>query len=74
MQMRRIDTRKRSHVSEKGKNDTRCGGCAWLTERYNLNYKGEPVLGRCCHSEYAVLLSGSACENFKMREDEHRES
>lgn len=65
--MKRIDTRKRSHVSEKGKNDTRCGGCAWLTERYNLNYKGEPVLGRCCHSEYAVLLSGSACEKYKPR-------
>lgn len=72
--MRKNDTRWRSHVSENGKNDTRCGDCVWLTERYNLNYKGEPVLGRCRHSEFAVLLSGTACENFKIREDEDRES
>ena len=65
--MRRIDTRKRSHVSETGENDTRCRDCLWLTERYNLNYKGEPVLGRCRHSEHAVLLSGKACKKYKER-------
>ena len=65
--MRRNDTRQRSHVSKTMENDTRCGGCAWLTERYNMNYKGEPVLGRCRHSEYAVLLSGKACKQYKER-------
>lgn len=45
--------------------DNRCQDCAWITERYNLNYKGEPVLGRCRHSEHAVLLSWPACKEFK---------
>ncbi len=44
-----------------------CRDCAWLTERYSLNHKGEPVLGRCRHSEHAVLLSGAACKQYKER-------
>lgn len=44
-----------------------CLDCLWLTERYNFNYKGEPVLGRCRHSEHAVLLSGKACKKYKER-------
>lgn len=45
--------------------EARCRECAWITGRYNMNYKGEPVLGRCRHSEHAVLLSGAACKDFK---------
>lgn len=45
-----------------------CRDCLWLTKRYSLNYKGEPVLGRCRHSEYAVLLSGKACKQYKKRQ------
>lgn len=45
--------------------DSRCGDCSWITERYNLNYKGEPVLGRCPHCKHAVLLDWPACKEFK---------
>lgn len=51
----------------KSSSDGVCRDCLWLTERYNMNYKGEPVLGRCRHSEHAVLLSGAACKQYKER-------
>lgn len=51
-------------------NGNRCRDCLWLTERYNLNHKGEPVLGRCRHSEHAVLLSEAACGKYKKHDKE----
>lgn len=52
----------------KSSSEAVCRDCLWLTERYNLNHKGEPVLGRCRHSEYAVLLSEAACKQYKKRQ------
>lgn len=51
----------------KSSNKGMCRYCLWLTERYSPNHKGEPVLGRCRHSEHAVLLSGAACKQYKER-------
>ena len=54
-----------TRMSQSPMPEARCRDCAWITGRYNMNYKGEPVLGQCRHSEHAVLLSGAACKKFK---------